>query len=206
VKTLKYESVKTLVSLGADPNSQDKYDGSSPLMAAAKILLIDENNYGSNPKFLKLLLEHGGDPNAEEKGVRRKGNNTRYTPLLRACGTGYLEYVKLLVDAGANVNYNNEYGMNPLGGAVMFSRNPDMVIYLIEKGADYRRPIYPAINGKAIYITQGLRNWRFDLGSQEYKKKMQLVEFLKKNGMDYRKTKIPSEFLDSYPKKYLEKY
>jgi hypothetical protein len=207
VKTLKFESVKTLVSLGADPNIQDKYDGSSPLMEAAGMLLDDSYRYESNPKYLKLLLEHGGDPNAEEKGVRRQDNNTRYTPLLRACGGGYLEYVKLLVSAGANVNYNNEYGMNPLGEAVISGLNPDIVLYLIEKGADYRRPVYPSFQGaKARYITDWLRYWRYDLGSDLYKKKMQIVAFLKDHGMDYRKTEIPKDYFDQYPKEYLEKY
>ncbi len=206
VKTLKFQSVKALVSLGGDPNNQDKYDGSSPLMEAAEILLDDEGQYGSNPKYLKLLLAHGGDPNAEEKGVRRRGNSTRYTPLLKACSSGRLDYVKLLVSAGANVNYTNEYEMSPLKSAVMFSRSPDMVIYLIDKGADYKRVLMNAMGGRTLYITDLMRDWVYDLGSDDYKKKMQLVDFLKKNGMDYRKTKIPEQYLDEYPKKYLEQY
>jgi uncharacterized protein len=208
VMTLKYNSAKTLVSLGADPNVQDKYDGSSPFMEAARIDFIGHDKYGGDMRYLKLLLAHGGDPNAEEKGKRRKGNNTRYTPLLLACngGSGNLAYVKLLVEAGANVNYNNEYNMNPLGSAVLFAENPDIVLYLIGKGADFRRPILKNIRGKDFLITDGLREWRFDLGSYEYKKKMQIVDFLKKNGMDYRKTPIPENYLDQYPKDYLEKY
>lgn len=207
VKTLKFNSVKTLVNLGADPNNQDKYDGSSPFMEAANILLLDNGEYGSNPKYLVLLLKHGGDPNAEQKGVRRADNSTRYTPLLLAWGTGYLAYVKLLVDAGANVNYINEYGMNPLGQAVISSQNPDIVLYLIEKGADYKRPVIGVSNGhKPTYITDWLRYWRYDLGSDKYKKKMQIVDFLKKNGMDYWKTEIPKQYFNQYPKDYLEKY
>jgi len=208
VETLKFNSVKTLLNLGADPNIQDTYDGSSPFMAAARIDLVGPDKYGGDIRYLKLLLAHGGDPNAEEKGKRRKGNGTRYTPLLRACSSasGNLAYVKLLVEAGANVNYNNEYNMNPLGSAVLFARNPDIVLYLIEKGADFRRPILKNIRGKDLFITDGLREWTFDLGTEEYKKKMQIVDFLKKNGMDYRKTEIPEHFLDQYPKDYLDKY
>ena len=44
------------------------------------------------------------------------------------------------------------------------------------------------------------------LGSEKYKKKMQIVEFLKKHGMDYRKAKIPDFYYDSYDKDYLDKY
>jgi len=208
VMTLKYESTKALVSLGANPNTQDKCDGSSPLMEAAHILLLANklDDYGSNPKFLKLLLEHGGDPNTEENGPRRQGNATRHTPLMIACGTGYLDYVKLLVEAGAKVNYKNEYDETAIGSAVMFSRNPEMVIYLIQKGADYKRPIMKRMDGKELYITDLMRDWRFELNSEQYKKKMELADFLKKNGMDYRKTEIPQQYLGDYPKAYLEKY
>jgi hypothetical protein len=87
------------------------------------------------------------------------------------------------------------------------SRNPDIVIYLIQKGADYKRPLYPGIKGEDnYYITNGLREWRFDIGSNEYQKKMQIVDFLAKHGMFYSKTKTPERFLRLYDKQYLEKY
>ncbi len=206
VKTLKFQSVKTLVLLGADPNSQDTYVGTSQLMEADNINFLGNDTYGSDPRYLKMLLEHGGDPNAEQKGERQKGNGTRYTPLLRACAIGNVDYVKMLVSAGANVNYDNEFGMNPLGEAVMFGRNPDLVFYLIEKGADFKRPIFKTIGGKNLYIVDELREWTFELNSDDYKKKMQLVDFLKQNGMDYRKTKIPWGYEKNHSKEYLEKY
>lgn len=205
VMTLKYQSVKTLVSLGADPNSQDKYAGSSPLMEAADIILTDKGDYGSNPKYLKLLLEHGGDPNSEQKGERPPGYNVRLTPLLNACGTGHLDYVKLLVDAGADVKYVNRES-TPLFKAAFSPTPTEVVIYLIEKGADYKKPIMKTIDGSNLYITDIMRDWRFELNSNEYKKKMQLADFLKKNGMDYWKTEIPKQYYESYSKDYLEKY
>jgi hypothetical protein len=206
VMTLRYNSVKTLISLGADPNAQDKYAGSSPLMHAADILLTDSGTYGSNPKYLKLLLQHGGDPNSEQKGERPPGYNVRLTPLLNACGTGYLDYVKLLVDAGADVKYDNN-GQTLLFNA-LFSATPDpeLVLYLIDKGVDYKKPLLTRLDGSKLYITDMMRDWLFDLDSDKYKKKMQLANLLKMNGMDYWKTKIPERFLDSYPKEYLNKY
>ena len=81
-----------------------------------------------------------------------------------------------------------------------------IAIYLIKKGADYKYSFLIRNNGEKVYITDAMRDWRFDLGSDAYKKKMWLVDFLKKNGMDYWKTKIPEQFLNDYPKEYLEKY
>jgi hypothetical protein len=194
-----YQSVKTLLELGADPNMQDLYYGESPLMESVD---FDLNGAGSDPRFLKLLLKYDGDPNAEEKGPEKHG---RYTPLIFACRTGDLEYVKILVNAGAKINYVNEYGDVALEDALT-SVSPSIVIYLLEKGADFKHPLDKTIDGGNIYITDDLRYWCFELGSDAYKKKMQIVDFLKKNGMDYWKTPIPEEYLNDYPKEYLQKY
>lgn len=195
----KYQSVKTLLELGADPNMQDLEYGESPLTAAVNIGL---NGIVPDPRYLELLLKYGGDPNVKEKGPQKHGG---YTPLIIACRNGNLNYVKILVNAGANINAINEYNISPLSEA-MNSENPDIIIYLIGKGVNLKRPLYKTMNGENKYITDDLRYWRFDLGSEDYKKKMQIVAFLKKNGMDYRKTKIPEQFLNEYSKKYLDKY
>jgi len=204
VGNLKYNSVKSLLELGADPNMQDLYYGDSPLMKAADIGI---NGVGADPRFLKLLLKYGGDPNAVENGPEKHGKNS---VLIIACGSGDLDYVEILVDAGAKVNAVTIYDETALNAAVNIAGiidNPDMVIYLIRKGADYKRVLYKTIpEGENKYITDAMRYWRFDLGSDEYKKKMELVDFLKKNGMDYRKTKIPEEYIPDYPKDYLDKY
>ena len=197
-----YKSVQTLLELGADPNMQDLYSGDSALMEAANIGTM---GIEADPRFLRLLLKYGGNPNLEEKGPHSRGE----TSLTFALGNGNLEYVKILVDAGANVNFVNEYNRILLGDACIAAQltgNPDFVSYLIEKGADYKRPFLTTVSGDKYYITNAMRDWRFDLGSEAYKKKMQLVDFLKKNGMDYRTTKIPEQYLNDYPKEYLEKY
>ncbi len=147
VKTEKYKSVEALVDLGADPNLQDTYSGSSALMEAAKVGSLFGIGNGTDSRYLKLLLKHGGNPNAEEKGVRQKGNHTRNTPLLIACSHGELEYVRILVEAGANVNYTNEFGQTTLYSATI-SNNPNIVIYLLEHNADFRHPLYSDFRDK----------------------------------------------------------
>ncbi len=205
VKTLKFESVKTLVLLGADPNSTDTYDGSSPITEAANIDFLGHDTYGSDPRYLKILLEHGGNPNLEGNGADR----STPTPLVVACKIDQLDYVKILINAGANINALDKYGSSPLESACMGAeiyRKPEVVVFLIEKGADYKRHFSTGINGGSYFIIDAMRRWRFDLGSEEYKKKMQLVDFLKQNGMDYRKTKIPWGYEKNHSKEYLEKY
>jgi hypothetical protein len=203
VKNKNYLSAKMLLELGADPNMQDLDTGESPTMAAAD---LGVNGVDADSRFLKLLLKFRGDPNAVEKdGQHNLGN----TPLIIACENSNLEYVKILVEAGANINFVTKDNGTALEAAVTSAGiidNPDIVIYLIKKGADYKQPLFTRNNGERFYITDNMREWRFDLGSDEYKKKMWLVDFLKGQGMDYRKTKIPEQFKGDYSKEYLEKY
>jgi len=126
-----------------------------------------------------------------------------------ASENGDLGYMKILVDAGAKADTANEYGSRPLGFAVTAAglyRRPGIVLYLINKGADFKKVLYMTSEGREKYITDDMRFWHFELGSPEYKIKMQIVDFLKKNGMDYKATEIPKEYFDNYSREYLEKY
>lgn len=202
-----FRSVQILSELGADPNIEDTYDGSSSLIEAVKIGSIGGIHGKADSRYLELLLKHGGNPNAEEREKNVLGEDKgSTTALLLACESGIFGYVKMLVDAGANINQVNKLAQSPLYYALL-SQNPDIVNYLIEKGVNYKSPLDQSADGSyKFYITNGLRDWTFKIGSEEYKKKMQLVDFLTKNGMDYWKTPVPKQLLDLYPKEYLDKY
>lgn len=129
-----YDAFLMLLENGADVNILDTYDGSSALMDACEFSFYDV-------KFIKKLIEYGADVNAIEVGERREGNSTRKTPLINASGSGNLAFVKILVENGADINYMNEYGHTALADATML-KNFDIVLYLLEKGADYTRPIF----------------------------------------------------------------
>lgn len=193
----KYNSVKTLVELGADPNAFNNYNGYTPLMNA---IGLGGRSMKNDPRYLNLLLKHGGNPNLASK-------NTDYgpgsvTPIIIAADAGNLEYVEILERAGVNL-FKDESAI--LFGALT-SRNPDLVIYLLNKGFDVKTPMHPFLDGTKTTIASMLRDWRFDLSSVDYKKKMQIVEFLKEHGIDYRKTKIPKEYYKIETKEYLERY
>ena len=95
------ETVKVLVDAGADVNQTTKY-GWTPLLTATQ-----NRNY----KIAQVLLEHNADPNIANKGG--------WTPLYLATDNrnieggdypvpapdmDHLEYIKLLLDKGANPN------------------------------------------------------------------------------------------------------
>jgi ankyrin repeat protein len=138
--------IKLLLDRGADPNHRIrvkaevhqantslwlKEEGATPLLRAALC---------GDITAVRLLLGYGADP----KIPTLDGT----TPLMAASGVGWaegftfeyspdqtLELVKLLLDAGANVNEGNEDGITPLHGAAYKGANK-VVQLLVDRGAD----------------------------------------------------------------------
>ena len=84
----------------------------------------------------------------------------RKTPLQLACSKGDFELVKFLVENGADVNYRTlNASFSPLWYATVESNNPDIVRYLIKKGAN--------VNTLARYIERILRGFEFPSNGME---------------------------------------
>lgn len=69
-----------------------------------------------------------------------KASNWTSNPLSNAVGLGKFELVKLLIEAGADINFRTGNGKNGdstlLSGAVATSKSEEIVSYLLGKGAD----------------------------------------------------------------------
>jgi hypothetical protein len=191
-----YQSAKTLLELGANPNLADSYRGESAVICAAK------NN---DPKYLELVLKYKGNPNAIENAPFKKDDEVRQTALLSAISfldSNSLNKVKLLVEAGANVNYYS-VGHTDLPLSEAFTaKNMDVVLYLLQNGADSNLMMYEMIDGHKVYILEALRKCIIDLKSQQYKSKQEVIVFLKEKGLDYEKEPIPDYVLEDIKKKY----
>ena len=195
-RTNKIESVKKLLELGANPNAHNdstKYFGQSAVLLACRFTR-------PSSKILALLLKYGGNPNSTACGVQENGLG-EIVPIrdfaLSAAVFSSFENVKLLVDAGANINYATSTENCAIENCMIFDRM-DIMLYLLQKGADYRRkfteidldkPDYPTFEVDILYK---LRKCVYPIGSKEYTDKMKVVNFLKKKGLDYWKSPIPS--------------
>jgi peptide-methionine (S)-S-oxide reductase len=82
--------------------------------------------YGK-PKIISLLIEHGADIN--EYLDNSTGFHSHASPLHQAVFSGSLESVKILVDAGADLNAKDRiYDGTPLGWAIyMQTEEPDEI-------------------------------------------------------------------------------
>ncbi|MGH7443508.1 MAG: ankyrin repeat domain-containing protein, partial [Longimicrobiales bacterium] len=102
-------------------------DGSTPLHLAVQ-----------HPDALRLLLDHGADPNA-----RDVGDNA--LPLFAAAGGGPLESVRVLLDAGSDVHGHGDlHQLEVIGAATVFAEaRRDVVDLLVAHGA--RHHVFSAI-------------------------------------------------------------
>ncbi len=86
----------------------------------------------SRVDMVKLLLKSGVNPNIPSTTVN-------YTPLMQAASSANLELVKLLLDAGADLNAEDSSGQTALDAAAMYAnsseQNRTVVAFLKERGA-----------------------------------------------------------------------
>lgn len=210
-----YDSVKILLELGADPNLHATFKGKTSVIVAAD---------NDDPKYLKLLLNYRGDPNSIENvfsGPKKRIASERNSALTTAIVPSImgnkknLEKVKLLVDAGADINYTKKGIIQTALAEALIQEQMDIALYLIEKGADYKKPITLFVGGGSENVTvlYLLRSSIIDLDSEQYKKKMELVAYLNSKGLNYFKEPIPEGTIEQmknmYPdnwKEYLKRY
>jgi ankyrin repeat protein len=86
----------------------------------------------SRVEMVKLLLERGVNPNTPSTAVG-------YTPLMQAAASANLALVRLLINAGADLNSEDQQGHTPLDEAEMYTHSSEqhraVVAFLKERGA-----------------------------------------------------------------------
>lgn len=204
ISNQQYKSFEMLLKNKANIHIHDTYEGSSALIEACSSKHYDV-------PFPEMLLQYGANVNDVQVDVEKEGK-TR-TALMVASRSGKFDFVELLIKKRADVNYQNEFKQSALSMATM-QNNYEIVIYLLKEGADYKQPIFfKEEQNRDMYLVDVLREDFFDLDTDEYKYKMEIVDFLKSKSIDYKATPIP-EYIkkkaqENYPndwEEYLEKY
>ena len=168
--------IKYLIENGDDVNFKN-YVGQSILMEAAK---------GADPNIVRLLLDNGAKVNDKAKdntsalyelisAIRYSG----FKPLKASSKIDYINYIKtlrLLIEAGADVNNSNTYGVTCLVVATHLGK-VQVVEILIEAGADVnkidkkRTPLDYAIKNKFKECIELLRKHGAKTGAELDKEK-----------------------------------
>lgn len=157
----KYNSFEILLGNGADPNLVTEKKVEKKLYPnrpdTKKISLMELVATMDDPRYLRLALQYGGNPNTQAHGPMLKG----LTVLFSAIEKGNMENVNALIDAGADVNFVNTPGSNsPLGRARAYCRY-DIVKQLIEKGADPGKILGKRMNGSPQSFALDLERFGF---------------------------------------------
>ena len=92
-----YRLVKAMLEAGADPNRRTLAPRYPTEYAVARETVLHIAVHEGHPPTIRLLLEKGADPNAE--------NVNGVVPLYTAIKFGQLEAVRLLLEGGADPNY-----------------------------------------------------------------------------------------------------
>ena len=162
-----------LLKLGANPNHVDD-DHEAAIILASEMVDSD---------FLRITLAHGGDPNLLIP------DGSPHTPLIAAIGPGGFENVKLLVKAGADVNYASPVdGTTPATDAAGLNQY-DIVYYLLQNGANYAAEV-KTYQGPKNGLVWTIENNNIDPNSQLYQWREKVIEFLGSKGLTVN-PKIP---------------
>ena len=112
--------VQAAIANGADVNTRDDKD-CPPLMAACA---------HNNTAVVRLLLDSGANPNIKM--------SEDWTVLMYAVTENDIDFniIKMLIDAGIDVNAKNEYNGTALVRAIRWTSRIDIIKLLLESGAD----------------------------------------------------------------------
>ena len=207
----KYRSARALLDCGMNPDTPGEFN-ETPLYTAAGFSYTGFCD--NDTKMIDLLLEYHADPSIsiiidEEVARTIALYFPGKTPLMNTLGFGNnVPKIKLLVEKGhADINQKSKSG-STVATEALGMKNIDAAYYLIvEKKAVvneiyYSEKIIPNEETMAINPVDLLRYWVYRLDSEEYKKKMEIVEEFKRQGVDYFETGIPKFTLEQIKKLY----
>ena len=153
------DTVRALLARGADPNARESRRGQTALMWAAA------NN---NAAAIHVLVEQGADLHARTDNPSRTPGRgfssapaTGFTPLLFAVRGSHLDAVRVLLDAGADVNDAVSDGQSALVVATA-NANWELAAYLLDRGAD---PNFAAAGWNALHQTVRTRRMNVGFGT-----------------------------------------
>jgi ankyrin repeat protein len=224
IGTDKFRSAQALLDCGTNPNVISK-GGNTALMEAISYRWND-TDANDDPKYVKLLLDYGADPNIQYCPPKERGISDviEYgsSPLIYSISMGF-DKVKLLVESGAEVNYKTKLGTTAAIKALLLNDLKSAYYLIVEKKAKVASPYYyySLTNDTVIekdnphYPIDLLLDWTYEIGSSNYQKKMMIVQEFKKQGIDYNRSKknisnlILRKIKKNHPidwQEYLEKY
>ena len=89
---------------------------------------IHEAVNNGHSKVLKLLVDHGGDPNCSA--------NSGYTPLHLAVSSGHVNCIRVLLASNADISITNEHGETPIQMAESNSKHDKIIMKIFRSAGE----------------------------------------------------------------------
>jgi hypothetical protein len=149
-----YAGVEKLLSLGANPNY--KVGGTDSVMWIAAA--------ADDPKWLPLMLAHGGDPNIWSGPT---------SALMLAIGYNRMQNFQLLLEDGADVNAH-DIGHESAATYAVAKRRYDIVIVLLDHGYNYELPMLARMMNNSVISPNSIASVQ----------RKEVLDMLKARGVD----------------------
>lgn len=148
--------VQLLLDAGADIEAQHPKRGTALHLACAA--------RNANPLIVSTLIAAGADVSCRVVDLQRHTVVTmdgNIQPIHYAASAGHAKIVRMLLDAGVDIEAKTRDGMRALDNAVITMRK-EVLALLIEAGADAgtSTSLHPSLNAPVYYMASGSRPMR----------------------------------------------
>ena len=200
----KIQAAEKLLQCGYNPNAVDEQD-QTPLYSVFNPYTLNSNFNLS--AICKLLIDYKADVNFQKtkKIVDEFGND--YTPFMNALKSGQVELARIMYSEGnADVNLKTETGMTAVISSLL-SHNLNSAVFVIsECKADATVVIVNEDSKEEVDVPYLLRKKILPIDSAQYKMKLEIIDELTKQGIDYYSARVPEEAKILLSKLYPDKW
>jgi len=197
VKNDMVQTVAFLLDLEADPDLKDN-NGLYPVIVAA--------NY-KDSYLLKLLIKHNADAKVIGKPKGFDGYQKLRTTLIAASSVSVAN-IEIVLEAGADLDHTEtKFGIQNAVITAFGAKRIDLVRYLIiEKKINLDNIQYVDRSGDSTDVRTELRKLVYPLDSEEYKIKMEIVNYLIARKINYWDSPVPRNLYHNFSPKFLKQY
>jgi len=197
VKNEMVDAVDFMLELEADTELKDRY-GIYPIIQAAN---------DKDPYLLKLLLKHKADPKVVGKPKGIDAYQKLRTPIISAASVSNTN-IDILIDAGADLDHTEtKFGLQNALITAFGVKRIDIIRHLIiDKKIDLDNIQHVSYKGDTTDVRIELRKLVYPLDSDEYKIKMEIVDYLLARKIDYWDSPVPRNLYHNFSPKFLKQY
>lgn len=183
------EEIKMLLELGAEPTPATIRSVAGSGNEAIRMIL-KRSEFTPKELGLALIESAGGTENSIARALGKEMPDV------------YLDELKILINAGADINVVGQWGLSPLGAAAT-SCNVEAVELLLEAGADVNLELFTEemeMNGETIESSHGWSAFHYAVGCSGKKgtpgdptREIAIIKLLIAHGADVNKEATSSE-------------